>query len=63
MCAVCEAASDGALYVQEDDIIGLLGQHAFERQDQARFRKTRNWLGADNTRDKLLAVALSNFLI
>lgn len=59
LAGLCSLASDPALDIDEDDIVGLDDKKAFERQEQARFRKTSKWLNAAITRDKMLALTLS----
>ena len=56
---LCSLASDATLDINEDDIIGLDDQQAFQRQEQTRFRKTSKWLNAPVTADKLMALTVS----
>ena len=53
---LCSCASDATLDINEDHTIGLDDQQAFERQEQARFRKTIKWLNAPVTAGKLMAL-------
>ena len=59
LVGLCDLAPDTVLDIGEEDIIGLDDKHVFERQEQARFRKTSKWLNHPITKDKLLSLAMS----
>ena len=44
--------------LDEEQMIGLEGEQSFRRQDQARFRKTRDWLTSAVTPDKMIALSV-----
>ena len=44
--------------LDEEQAIGLVGEQSFRRQDQARFRKTRDWLTSAVTPDKMIALSV-----
>ena len=64
MCSLTAEADGEGLHfadegLDEEQMIGLVGEHSFRRQDQARFRKTRDWLTSAVTPDKMVALSIT----